>query len=64
MPEDAGAADQTERSRKWRAGFATRLDVIEQRTAALPEIQAQLAALTELLGIELTRTTPPEHRPR
>ena len=63
MPEDAGAADQTERSRKWRAGVATRLDVIEQRTAALPEIQERLEALVALLGIEL-RPAAPEQRPR
>ena len=60
MPEDAGAADQTRRSRKWRAGVATRLDVIEQRTAALPEIQERLEALVALLAIELTPTQ--EHR--
>ena len=62
MPEDAGAADQTKRSRKWRAGVATRLDVIEQRTAALPEIQERLEALVALLGIELRPVTPDPRR--
>jgi hypothetical protein len=54
--------DQTQRSRRWRTGVATRLAVIEERTAALPEMQQQLAALTDLR--ELLRPPPALERGR
>ena len=50
----------TERQARSRRGVATRLASIEQQTV---EIREQLAALTQLLGIEL-RQVPPEQRPR
>jgi hypothetical protein len=48
------------RQAKVRQGLARRLDRIEERTEVLPEIQEQLRALTQLLGIELSRPTRPE----
>ena len=52
--------DQAQRSRRWRAGVKERLDQIQ---AELGEQRQQLTALTELLGVELTRSAPTtEHR--
>ena len=52
----------TRRQQKLRAGLKTRLDQIEDHLAELPEIRQQLAALTELLGVELQPIQ--ERRPR
>jgi hypothetical protein len=62
MDQKHVAQDQTARSRRWRVGIATRLAVIEERTAALPEMQQQLAALTDLR--ELLRPPPAPERGR
>jgi hypothetical protein len=48
---EAGAIDQAERSRRWRAGVASRLDEIHSELETLgAEINQRLAALTDRLA--------------
>jgi hypothetical protein len=51
MKTDAGAADQAERSRRWRAGVALRLDEIRAELEQLGvTIDERLTALTDRLA--------------
>jgi hypothetical protein len=51
MRPDAGPADQAERSRRWRAGVALRLDEIRRELEQLgAQIDAKLIALTDRLA--------------
>ena len=48
---DAGAADQAERSRRWRAGVASRLEEIRAELEALgARIEQQMAVMTDQLA--------------
>ena len=58
-PRTTQRQSATRRQAKSREGVARRLATIEENTA---EIRQQLAALTELLGVELTRTPTQEQR--
>jgi hypothetical protein len=58
LSEPARAADQTKRSRKWRAGVATRLDAIQQAQ------QEQGQRLDQLIAILAEPPPPPPELPR
>jgi hypothetical protein len=59
--ESRTTSANAKRQQRSREGVATKLALIEARTAALPEIEARLKALTDLLQVTFE---PREQRPR